>query len=90
MAKLMRRTAHATASQKKRTAPQHIPTSPGRKRPADRARGPRRILPARSRNNRRTTRWHSNLAHYLLRGAAYSTGSGIIGLLFWWLRLWTL
>ncbi|WP_411093502.1 hypothetical protein [Streptomyces sp. 049-1] len=43
---------------------------------------------ARRRNKRRSRDHRSTLTRYLLRGAAYSTGSGIIGLLLWSLRLW--
>ncbi|MFD3622409.1 hypothetical protein ACFWWT_46130 [Streptomyces sp. NPDC058676] len=35
----------------------------------------------------RGQRQHRDLQHHLLRGAAYSTGAGIVGLIFWWLRL---
>ncbi|SNX88165.1 hypothetical protein SAMN06272735_8601 [Streptomyces sp. TLI_55] len=37
--------------------------------------------PGRGRRQRR------DLQRHLLRGAAYSTGAGIVGLVFWWLRL---
>ncbi|MCX5357348.1 hypothetical protein OG864_00950 [Streptomyces sp. NBC_00124] len=35
----------------------------------------------------RGQRQRRDLQRHLLRGAAYSTGAGIVGLVFWWLRL---
>jgi hypothetical protein len=83
-----RRTARATASQKNQTATKRMPTSPNRTRPAEPVRRLWRITSARRPKKRRDTRRHANVACCLLRGAAYSTGSGLVGLLFWWLRLW--
>ncbi|GGQ88599.1 MULTISPECIES: hypothetical protein [Streptomyces] len=83
MPKRTRRAARATASRKKRTRTQHksttVPQHP-------QTRGSWR--PSRRRSKRRNANRRDILTRYLLRGAAYSTGSGIIGLLFWSLRLW--
>ncbi|MGA4966956.1 hypothetical protein [Streptomyces pseudogriseolus] len=83
MPKRTRRAARTTASRKKRTRTQHKPTTLPQ-HPQTRG----SWKPSRRRNKRRNTNRRDTLTRYLLRGAAYSTGSGIIGLLFWSLRLW--
>lgn len=66
-------------------------------------RTPRRTRKSRTKKNRKNpqnkrrltfTAWRRSgqrqrrdLQRHLLRGAAYSTGAGIVGLVFWWLRL---
>lgn len=66
-------------------------------------RTPRRTRKSRAKKNRKDpqkkrrlalTAWRArgrgqrrDLQRHLLRGAAYSTGAGIVGLVFWWLRL---
>jgi len=81
--KRTRRAARTTASRKKRTRPQRKPTTDPQP-PAPRG----SWRPVRRRSKRRNASRRDTLTRYLLRGAAYSTGSGIIGLLFWSLRLW--
>ncbi|MER7709100.1 hypothetical protein ABTX83_00830 [Streptomyces werraensis] len=83
MPKRTRRAARTTASRKKRTRTQPKPTTVPQH---PQAHGSWR--PSRRRSKRRNANRRDTLTRYLLRGAAYSTGSGIIGLLFWSLRLW--
>ncbi|MFF8545023.1 hypothetical protein ACF060_32625 [Streptomyces werraensis] len=83
MPKRTRRAARTTASRKKRTRTQPKPTTVPQHPQARRS-----WRPSRRRSKRRNASRRDTLTRYLLRGAAYSTGSGIIGLLFWSLRLW--
>ncbi|CAM5736426.1 hypothetical protein STENM223S_07691 [Streptomyces tendae] len=83
MAKRTRRAARTTVSRKNRTRTNRTTTT-GPQRPQTH----RPWWPANRPGKRRDTSQRSTLTRYLLRGAAYSTGSGIVGLLFWSLRLW--
>ncbi|MGI3197573.1 hypothetical protein ACRJ4W_00550 [Streptomyces sp. GLT-R25] len=84
----MRRAARTTASQKKRTRTRRTPaTGPQPAQTYEHRQWPWR--PNRRRNKRQDARRHGTLTRHLLRGAVYGPGSGVVGLLFWWLRLWT-
>jgi hypothetical protein len=83
VSKRTHRAARTTASRKKHTRTNRKPATSTQH---PKAHG--RWWPARRRSKRRNASRRDTLTRYLLRGAAYSTGSGIIGLLFWSLRLW--
>lgn len=87
MPKRTPRTARTAPSKKKNTHKQQPRTNAAAYRPPESGRRKRRLLPLNPRKGRRSKRQRQELMHHLLRGAAYSTGAGIIGLLFWWLRL---
>ncbi|MEV5516268.1 hypothetical protein AB0L50_25710 [Streptomyces flaveolus] len=83
MAKRTWRAARTTAPRKNRTRTHHTTTNSPQ---SPRARSP--WWPANRPSKRRDASQRRTLPRYLLRGAAYSTGSSIVGFLFWLLRLW--
>ncbi|MFE2048601.1 hypothetical protein ACFXAS_08870 [Streptomyces sp. NPDC059459] len=81
-----RRAARTTASQRNRTRNKRTSAAGSQHRQRQGVpQQPR--LPVR-RSVRRDARRHGTLTRHLLRGAVYGLGSGVVGLLFWWLRLW--
>ncbi|GGP84601.1 hypothetical protein ACWDY7_33190 [Streptomyces calvus] len=87
MPKRTPRTDRTAPSKKKDTHQQQARRNAAAPRPTEGGRGKRRLLPLNPRKGRRSKRQRRDLMHHLLRGAAYSTGAGTIGLLFWWIRL---
>jgi hypothetical protein len=47
----------------------------------------RRLTPTTWRTRGRGQRQRRDLQRHLLRGAAYSTGAGIVSMFFWWLKI---
>lgn len=86
MPKRTPRTARTAPSRKKNTRKQQTRDNAAAPHPTESGHGKRRTLPLTLRKRRRSKRRRRDLIHHLLHGAAYSTGAGIIGLLFWWLR----
>ncbi len=89
MPKRTLRNSGKAPSQKTDHNKQHICHDPDHSRPARRDRHQKRqgFANTRSKKNSRRHPNRRDLMRHLLRGAAYGTGAGLIGLLFWWLRL---